>query len=185
VTRWEEFSEPAASTPARGGGVALRAYTPGDFAEIVALDRECFEPGVAYSNREMGRFLAFATRVAVVAERGGTIAGFCIGYLAPGRAGHIITLDVREADRRTGVGKALLEATIARLAKAGAPETLLEVDVANAAAIAFYERLGFQRAGEIPDYYGPGRPALRMSRWERKSEDRSDGDFGRPTTTES
>jgi ribosomal-protein-alanine N-acetyltransferase len=115
----------------------------------------------------MGRFLAFATRVAIVAERGGKIAGFCIGYLAPGRIAHIITLDVRDGERRTGVGRALLEATIKRLVGAGAPRTLLEVDTANAAAIAFYERLGFQPAGEIPDYYGPGRAALRMSREER------------------
>ena len=143
---------------------SLRDYERGDFAEIVALDRECFEPGIAYSNREMSRFLTFATRIAIVAQRDGRIDGFCIGYLAPGRTAHIITLDVRAGQRRTGIGRALLEGTIARLARAGAAETFLEVDVTNQNAIAFYERLGFQRRGEIPDYYGPGRPALEMSR---------------------
>jgi ribosomal-protein-alanine N-acetyltransferase len=144
--------------------LSLRDFAVSDFDEIVALDRECFETGIAYSNREMGRFLSFATRVAVVAERESRICGFCIGYRAPGRTAHIITLDVRAGDRRAGVGRALLEETIARLVGAGASETALEVDAGNASAIAFYERLGFRRAATIPDYYGPGRPALGMSR---------------------
>jgi putative acetyltransferase len=112
----------------------------------------------------MRRFLSFATRVAILAERDGRIVGFCIGFLAPGRRGHIITLDVRAGERGTGVGKALLEATVERMRRSGVSETTLEVDVENANAIGFYERLGFQRKGTLPDYYGPNRPALEMAR---------------------
>ena len=150
----------------RADVLLLRDYREADFDALVSLDCECFEPGIAYSNRDMRRFLSFATRVALVAERGGRIAGFCIGYRAPGGRGHIITLDVRAEDRRTGVGKALLEATIARMRQAGVSETTLEVDVDNTRAIGFYERLGFERRGELPDYYGPNRHALEMARRE-------------------
>lgn len=153
-------------SPPLPDSITLRDYESRDFEAIVALDQECFEPGVAYSRSEMRRFLSFATRVAVVAERGGRIAGFCIGYFAPGRAAHVITLDVRAEDRRTGLGRALLERTVARLTRAGARETLLEVDVTNANAIGFYETLGFRRRKEIPDYYGPGRAGLEMAREE-------------------
>ena len=146
--------------------VSLREYRETDFDDLVALDRACFEPGIAYSNRDMRRFLSFATRVALVAERDGRVAGFCIGYRAPGKRGHIITLDVREEDRGTGVGKALLEATIEKMKRSGASETTLEVDVENTKAIGFYERLGFERRGSLADYYGPNRPALAMARRE-------------------
>jgi ribosomal protein S18 acetylase RimI-like enzyme len=146
------------------GALLLREYRETDFDELVALDRECFEPGIAYSNRDMRLFLSFATRVAILAERDGRIVGFCIGFRAPGRRGHIITLDVRAGERGTGVGKALLEATVERMRRSGVSETTLEVDVENANAIGFYERLGFQRKGTLPDYYGPNRPALEMAR---------------------
>jgi ribosomal-protein-alanine N-acetyltransferase len=151
---------------AEPGALLLREYRESDFDELVTLDRECFEPGIAYSNRDMRRFLSFATRVAIVAERGGRIAGFCIGFRAPGKRGHIITLDVRAEERGTGVGRALLEATIARMKRSGASDTTLEVDVENAKAIGFYERLGFERRGNLPDYYGPNRAALEMARRE-------------------
>ncbi len=149
-------------------GFTFRDYESRDFEDLVTLDGECFEPDVAYSKSEMRRFLSFATRVVTVAESGGRIAGFCIGYLAPGRAAHVITLDVRSGSRRTGLGRALLERTVARLTRAGAHETLLEVDVKNTNAIGFYERLGFRRRREIPDYYGPGKPGLEMARTEGK-----------------
>ncbi len=143
---------------------SLRDYSDRDFDSIVALDGECFEPGIAYPPHEMRRLLSLATREGVIAESGGTIAGFCLGYRSPHGVGRIITLDVRADHRRGGVGRALLEETIRRLRQAGAGETVLEVDMRNASAIAFYERLGFRRRRTIPGYYGPDRPGIEMSR---------------------
>ena len=70
-----------------GPAVVLRDLEPRDRESAWELDQRCFEPGIAYSNREMSRFLTFATRIAIVAQRDGRIDGFCIGYLAPGRPG--------------------------------------------------------------------------------------------------
>ena len=142
----------------------LRDYTAADFDGLVSLDRECFDPGIAYPPQEMRRLLSLATRYAVIADLGKSMIGFCLGYRAPARVARIITLDVRAGHRRGGVGRALLEETIGRLAEAGARETLLEVDLRNTSALAFYERLGFRRRRTIPGYYGPGRPGLEMSR---------------------
>lgn len=142
----------------------LRDYRAADFDHLISLDQSCFEPGIAYSSEEMRRFLSLATREALVAESAGDIVGFCLGYRAPRTVGKIITLDVRSDRRRGGVGRELLTATIRRLAAAGASEMVLEVDERNSGAIAFYQELGFQSRGRIPDYYGPGRPALEMSR---------------------
>ncbi len=150
----------------RAASFLLREYRASDEEHLVALDRECFEPGIAYSAVEMRHFLALSTREIVVAESDGALAGFSLGHRAPRSVGRVITLDVRPDGRRSGMGGALLSALIARLAAAGARRTILEVDVRNAGAIAFYERLGFLRGGRIPDYYGPGRPALEMTRAE-------------------
>lgn len=38
----------------------------------------------------------------------------------------------------------------------------LEVEQSNATAVKLYEHQGFRRLGVLPDYYGPGRPGLRM-----------------------
>jgi ribosomal-protein-alanine N-acetyltransferase len=68
----------------------------------------------------------------------------------------VLTLGVAGWARRQGVGEALMTAALGIGRQAGATEAFLEVDVANAAAIALYERLGFERAGLRKDYYDRG-----------------------------
>ena len=128
------------------------------------LDQVCFEPGIAYSREELARFLSIPSAEGVVAEDGGVIAGFAIGYLARGRAAHVVTLDVHPDRRREGLGRALLEDLLARFSTAGARQARLEVSTENAGAIAFYEELGFLRRRLIRDYYSPGRDAYEMGK---------------------
>jgi [ribosomal protein S18]-alanine N-acetyltransferase len=144
--------------------VTLRPVAPADIEALYALDQVCFEPGIAYSRGELRRFLGIATAQGVLADEGGTLAGFAIGYLTRRRTAHVVTLDVGPAQRRRGLGKELLEALLARLAGTGALEARLEVSTENAGAIAFYEKLGFRIRRPLPDYYGPGRDALEMER---------------------
>jgi ribosomal-protein-alanine N-acetyltransferase len=76
--------------------------------------------------------------------------------------GHFITVDVAPEQRRTGIGRILMEAGEAHLAAAGCIGVVLEVAVNNAGAQAFYERLGYRESGYIPGYYGDGTSALVM-----------------------
>ena len=62
-------------------------------------------------------FLRLPTLEGAVAESDGAIAGFVISYRAPGNIGHVVTLDVTRAQRRSGVGRALMEEVMARLAR--------------------------------------------------------------------
>jgi ribosomal-protein-alanine N-acetyltransferase len=142
----------------------IRSVVPADLEALHELDAVCFEPGIAYSRGELRRFLGLATAEALVAEESGMISGFAIGYLSGRRIGHVVTLDVRPARRRGGLGELLLEALLARLARAGAREGRLEVSTENGGAIGFYENLGFQTRRRLRDYYGPGRDALEMKR---------------------
>lgn len=133
-----------------------------DLEALYRLDQLCFEPGIAYSRPQIRRFLGFATARGVVAEAGGRIVGFALGYQVRRRVASVLTLDVDPNFRRRGLGKALMAELLRRLAADGAAETRLEVDVRNSGAIAFYEGLGFRRLRRLEDYYAQGRPAFEM-----------------------
>ncbi len=78
--------------------------------------------------------------------------GFALVRVAADEA-EILTLAVRPAARRTGLGSKLMRAAGARAAAAGANQLLLEVAEDNVAARSLYDRLGFLTAGRRPRYY--------------------------------
>ena len=76
----------------------------------------------------------------------------------------ILTLAVRPAARRKGLGARLVRAATARATAIGATRMFLEVAEDNAPARALYRALGFEAAGRRPRYYsraeGPAVDAL-------------------------
>ena len=68
----------------------------------------------------------------------------------------VLTVGVPPAARRRGVGLALMTLALTEARTRQARAAFLEVDVANTAAVALYERLGFQPAGLRRDYYDRG-----------------------------
>jgi ribosomal protein S18 acetylase RimI-like enzyme len=78
--------------------------------------------------------------------------------------GHVVTLDVLASDRRRGIGRALLSGIEERLRKAGARRIHLETAEDNAAALVFYAALGYEPVARLPEYYGPGQPAIRLKK---------------------
>jgi len=81
----------------------------------------------------------------------GALRGFAIVRLAADEA-EILTIAVAAWWRKRGVGRAILLDATRRAAAAGARAMFLEVDEANAAALALYRRLGFVQVGERPGY---------------------------------
>lgn len=156
-----------------GTHVRLRDIRASDLEALFALDQICFEPGISYSRGELAQILRAAAGLAILAEADGEIVGFAAGYLSPRRSGHVVTLDVSPQSRREGVGRSLLGELLERLSRAGAVQVKLEVDAANAAAMAFYKGFGFRRGRRMADYYGAGRPAWEMVK-ELKSGRRGD-----------
>ena len=142
----------------------LRDVVADDLDALAALDRRCFEPGIAFTRAQIASFLALDTLQAVAAESRGRLLGFAIGYLRRPSLAGVLTIDVDAAARRQGVGRALLAELLERLERGGAATVRLEVDVRNAGAIAFYRSFGFRRLGRIADYYGDGRDAYEMER---------------------
>jgi ribosomal-protein-alanine N-acetyltransferase len=153
---------PGPSAPEEVGPL-YREAGPEDRERLWRLDRLCFEPGIAYSRRDLERFLELPRAVCIVAESGPKLCGFALAHREPPQVVHVVTLDVHPDWRRRGVGRRLLESILTGAAAAGAERAVLQVDVRNRGAIAVYRAFGFRRSGRLPAYYGPGLDAFEMS----------------------
>jgi ribosomal-protein-alanine N-acetyltransferase len=175
-----------------GVPVTIRDFRLEDFETLWHIDQECFSPGISYSRPELrfyirrrGSFTLVAEEVAekvseevatevageaaemaarkmVAATAGSRIAGFIVTQT--GRTGHIITIDVVAADRRSGVGSQLLQAAEDRLRAEGSRAVGLETAVDNLAALTFYKRHGYRVLETVPRYYSTGVDALRLKK---------------------
>jgi ribosomal-protein-alanine N-acetyltransferase len=166
------------------GGVpfAIRDFRAEDFETLWRIDQECFAPGISYSRPELKFFIRRRGSFTLVAEEAAEqpaepaagenaekkageieaprIAGFIVTQT--GRTGHIITIDVVAAARRSGVGSRLLLAAENRLRAEGSKAVRLETAVDNLPALAFYKRHGYSVIETVPRYYSTGVDALRM-----------------------
>ena len=100
----------------------------------------------------LGTQLQDADTVVLVAERDGDVIGYTYAgaegfdYMSlRGPAGVVYDIVVDPAHRGRGVGRQLLDATIAALAERGAPRVLLSTAERNEAAQRLFERAGFSR----------------------------------------
>ena len=136
--------------------VTLFPYLPQDFDTLYAIDQSCYPRGIAYSRAVLREFLTLPGADCLVARAGteseAAVTGFIIGESAREEA-HIITIDVLEEHRRSGVGTALLRGLEERLQKRGARRVELETATTNAAGVAFWERHGYRKVGVLRGYY--------------------------------
>lgn len=91
-----------------------------------------------------------------------TVLGYIIVQVNSVTA-HVNKLAVVPQARRRGIGAALLRAALqVALHERRVLCSTLHVDASNAPAIALYFKAGFDKDGVISDYYGPGKPALKL-----------------------
>lgn len=164
----------------------VRQFQPEDFDVLWRIDQDCFPPEISYSRQELGLYLRRArafTLVATEAEAlegskrrsqsakpgkraptpgsaSSPIAGFIVAEAGLRRSGHIITIDVVVAARRSGVGSLLLNGAEDRLRAAGCHNVALETAVDNISALSFYKRHGYSVIRTFPRYYSNGVDAL-------------------------
>ena len=147
----------------------VRRYEESDFETVYAIDQLCYIPEIAYSRAELRWYLALAGAQCWVAETlktkraPQTIAGFIV-TTSRGARGHILTIDVLEKFRRSGVASALLRRAETELEKRGTRETWLETATDNEPAIAFWRDRGYLMRGRLPHYYPNGVDAFAMSK---------------------
>jgi len=145
---------------------ALRDFRSDDFESLWRIDQECFAPGIAYSRLELAAYIRLRGAFTVVAERkrpgktvvdeGPRLLGFIVAQVTRRGAGHILTIDVPSASRRSGVGSKLLATAEERLHASACHSVELETAVDNAGALSFYKRHGYSVVKTIPRYYTNG-----------------------------
>ena len=104
----------------------IREFRRDDFDELWRIDQECFVHGISYSRAELAAYMRHRGAFTIVAEEpadvgAARIIGFVVAQAIRGRAGHIITIDVRPHAQRAGVGSKLMSETEAKAMPAVAP----------------------------------------------------------------
>ncbi len=128
-------------------------YRPDDFETLWKIDQACFARGISYTRRELAFYIARKRGFTLVAEHDGKIIGFIVVDRNRQNEGHVITIDVLPEARRAGLGSHLMASAEERLRGLACSMVFLETAVDNAAAIAFYKRLGYSVVHIIPHYY--------------------------------
>jgi ribosomal-protein-alanine N-acetyltransferase len=160
---------------------SLRPMAVADLPQIAAVEAESFPsswPSSAYKRElqrnNLARYVVAVRQDAPLPPRGGLgrvvdgikgmfghnssepapeyVAGF-IGVWFMVDETHVVTVAVRESERRHGVGELLLLAAFDLTREKGLGVLTLECRVSNAAAQALYEKYGFQRLGIRKRYY--------------------------------
>ena len=146
----------------QGPPVTVRPATLADVDAAVAMLVEVAGEGrwigteapvdVSQRRRRMVEDVEREDAVVLVAETGGQVVGELGLHLARYGVADLGML-VAAGWRGRGVGTALLAEAVRRAREAGAHKVALQVWPHNAAAIALYERFGFQREGYLTRHY--------------------------------
>lgn len=130
-------------------------------SQIAALEALCFtEP---WSEQALQLLLTDAA-VGFAAVREGRVCGYG-GMMTVVGEGQITNVAVDPSCRRMGIGEAILEALLTEAKQRDAEQVALEVRVSNVAAVALYQKHGFETAGVRKGFYRhPTEDALVMLR---------------------
>ena len=131
--------------------------------QVAALERECFSMPWNETMLEDSLYDERASFI-VAEDEEGNVIGYA-GLHVVLDEGYIDNIAVEEAARRHGVASALLD-VYCRFGEINLAFLTLEVRKSNAAAIALYEKHGFQQVGLRPGFYQkPREDAVIMTRY--------------------
>ncbi len=118
--------------------------------DIAALHAQAF--GRGWSEDEVDALLADRAVLGDCATSNGKFVGFILSRRAAEEA-EILSIAIDEKHRAQGLGRALLDLHLRRLAGMGARAVFLEVDEGNEPALRLYVRAGFRQVGQRSNYY--------------------------------
>lgn len=142
----------------------IRAATLDDLDALAELERTSFRDDVL-SRRQFRYLLTRGQALTLVATRRGRLRGYLLlVFRANSGVARIYTIAVAAADRRHGVGAALLAAAERAARRCGCDRVRAEVRVDNHASLALFERRGYRRFGAYRGYYADGQDAVRVEK---------------------
>ena len=142
----------------------LRPALAQEARAMAEMSRTLIEAGLSwrYTPPRMAALIRDRETVALVAHDGSRVQGFAVMQFGDVHA-HLVLLCVQPPQRHRGIGRRLTEWLVESAQVAGIESIRLELRADNAAALAFYRRLGFAETQLVPDYYDGQIPARRMT----------------------
>jgi ribosomal-protein-alanine N-acetyltransferase len=150
----------------------LRPFKPNDLDRIMYINQICLPEN--YSSYFFMDLHERYPDTFIVAEAYNQTVGYIMcrietglpdfGLLGITKRGHVISIAVLPENQRNGIGEALMQEAMTAMRKYKARECYLEVRTSNKAAIALYNKLGFQTTRTIHGYYADGEDAYVMTR---------------------
>lgn len=143
----------------------LRPAQPTDLDALLALENATFTSDLL-SRRRMRYWIGADNGIFVVAvNKSGTLAGYGLIFTRrDSPSARAYSLAIAKSARGQGLGARLFRELEKRCRKAGFTRLHLEVAQANTAAIALYEKLGYDKVRALPAFYEDGTDAWRMEK---------------------
>jgi ribosomal-protein-alanine N-acetyltransferase len=138
----------------------IRLFQSRDLERILEIEEGSFGPD-AWDRELFLEYFRRCPELFLIARHGRRLSGYIITCTRPKEA-ELVSIAVDPRDRRRGLGRAMLDETLAQLRLRRVNTWWLMVATSNDAAIRFYESYGFVRKRRTKRYYGPGRDAWRM-----------------------
>ena len=131
---------------------------------MAEMSRQLIEAGLGwrYTPQRIAALIRHAETIALVALDTAGLQGFAVMQFGDVQA-HLVLLCVQPTLRRCGIGQRLMDWLLQSARVAGIESIALELRADNAAALAFYRRLGYAETQLVPAYYDGRVPAQRMS----------------------
>ncbi|MGD0726717.1 MAG: GNAT family N-acetyltransferase [Spirochaetia bacterium] len=145
LPRKSVLDEAGAAGYTDGMSVTLREFTIADYEAAYSLWQSMEGIGLSEADekRNIIQFLARNPGLSFVAEEDGMLVGAVLGG-SDGRRGFLHHLAVAHSHRRAGIGRALVERSLAALADLGMRKCHIFVLAKNRAGRRFWRRIGWQ-----------------------------------------
>jgi predicted GNAT superfamily acetyltransferase len=140
---------------AEDSSLTVRPARPEDFDTVIAVIDDCW--GRPASKGLTRLFLDHFFGTSLIAEHGGELAGFLIGFLSPANPlqAYIHFAGVAPAWRGAGLARSLYEQFFDRARQDGRTVVKAITSPQNGPSIAFHRAMGFTASDPIKDYDGP------------------------------
>jgi ribosomal-protein-alanine N-acetyltransferase len=130
--------------------------------QVAQLESELFAAD-PWSTEQFWQELAQDSRSYLVAVDDGAVIGYAGAFILPPDS-DLQTIAVAADRRGGGLASRMLDRLTETAVAAGCTHMMLEVREDNDPALRLYERLGFERISERPQYYPDGGAAIIMRR---------------------
>ena len=153
------------------GNCIIRRCDPSDIIPVMEINLKTLPEH--YSDYFYESLLAELPEAFIVAEVEKKLVGYIMCKIEYGfsnfnklgfvKKGHVVSVAVLPEHRNKGIGKALVEESIAGVKLKKSDELYLEVRCSNTDAIRLYEKLGFSTKQRLKAYYRDGEDAYLMA----------------------